>query len=309
MGSKLKLNHPWLVAVWPGMGQVSLIAGFYLLAKLGMEAVIECEGGELFDVDYADVHDGIIHTGRRPRNRFFLSMDPNRKRDIVLFLGEAQPPLGQYSFCRQLIAFARGLGVERVFTFAAMGTGMDPECPPRVFGAATDPESLDELKRLELEPLEDGHIGGLNGVLLGVAGENGLHGTCLLGEMPQYLCQFPFPKASLAVLEAFTTLTGIHIDFTELSEQAEAIEGQLAEVMARLEQEGIVPFATEEETYNPEPVQEERLSSADEQRLDTLFSLAAHDRSRAFELKRELDRLGVFKEYEDRFLDLFKQVR
>ena len=31
------------------------------------------------------------------------------------------------------------------------------------------------------------------------------------------------------------------------------------------------------------------------------------DRSRAFELKQELDRLEVFKEYEDRFLDLFKK--
>jgi hypothetical protein len=35
--------------------------------------------------------------------------------------------------------------------------------------------------------------------------------------------------------------------------------------------------------------------------------LAAKDRSKAFELKQELDRLGVFKEYEDRFLDLFKK--
>ena len=34
--------------------------------------------------------------------------------------GEAQPPLGKYTFCRRLIEFARGLGVERVFTFAAM---------------------------------------------------------------------------------------------------------------------------------------------------------------------------------------------
>jgi uncharacterized protein len=28
--------------------------------------------------------------------------------------------------------------------------------------------------------------------------------------------------------------------------------------------------------------------------------------AKAFELKQELDRLGVFKEYEDRFLDLFR---
>jgi hypothetical protein len=39
-----------------------------------------------------------------------------------------------------------------------------------------------------------------------------------------------------------------------------------------------------------------------------LFERAVKDRSKAFELKQELDRLGVFKDYEDRFLDLFKKA-
>jgi hypothetical protein len=37
-----------------------------------------------------------------------------------------------------------------------------------------------------------------------------------------------------------------------------------------------------------------------------MFALAEKDRSKAFELKKELDRLGIFKKYEDRFLDLFR---
>jgi len=43
------------------------------------------------------------------------------------------------------------------------------------------------------------------------------------------------------------------------------------------------------------------------QRIEGLFEQAGKDRSKAFELKQELDRLGVFKEHEDRFLDLFKK--
>ena len=38
---------------------------------------------------------------------------------------------------------------------------------------------------------------------------------------------------------------------------------------------------------------------------ERLFEQAAHDRSKAYELKRELDRLNQFASYEDRFLDLF----
>ena len=50
------------------------------------------------------------------------------------------------------------------------------------------------------------------------------------------------------------------------------------------------------------------LGDAGRQRINRLFTQAAKDRSKAFELKQELDRLGVFKEYEDRFLDLFKHT-
>jgi proteasome assembly chaperone (PAC2) family protein len=307
MPEKPELNHPWLVAVWPGMGNVALNAGIYLLAKLDMNVIAEFEPGDLFDVDHVEVKDGIIHTGRRPRNRFFMWTDPNQKHDLVVFLGEAQPPIGKYPFCRQLLDYGRELGVERVFTFAAMATQMHPEHRSRVFGAATDEESLAELKRLELELLEDGHIGGLNGVLLGAAAENGLRGACLLGEMPHIFSQLPFPKASLAILEVFTTITGIDLDLTELSEQAKVMEQQVGELLARVEQTYGQQYPAEEEAYGREPPEEERVSSADKQRIEGLFEQAGKDRSKAFELKQELDRLGVFKEYEDRFLDLFKK--
>jgi proteasome assembly chaperone (PAC2) family protein len=301
------LNHPWLVAVWPGMGHVALNAGVYLLAKLGMNLIAEFEAGDLFDVDHVEVKEGIIQVGRRARNRLFVWTDPKKKHDLVVFLGEAQPPIGKYAFCRQLLAHTRQLGVERVFTFAAMATQMHPEHRSRVFGAATDEESLAELKRLELELLEDGHIGGLNGVLLGVAAENGMRGACLLGEMPHIFSQLPFPKASLAILEVFTTITGIDLDLTELSEQAKVMEQELGELLARVEQTYGQQYPAEEEAHGRETPEEERVSSADKQRIEGLFEQAEKDRSKAFELKQELDRLGVFKEYEDRFLDLFKK--
>src|SRR5438876_7137126 len=247
MPEKLKLKNPWLVAVWPGMGNVAVSAGYYLLAKLEMHVIAEFEASELFDVNAVEVKEGMIQTVRRPRNQFFLWTDPNRKHDLVVFLGEAQPPIGKYRFCRRLIDYARELGIERVFTFAAMATQMHPEQRSRVFGAATDRESLQELKRLELETLDDGHIGGLNGVLLGAAADSGLRGACLLGEMPHVFSQLPFPKASLAILEVFTTLTGIELDFAELAEQAAATERQLGELLARMEQAyGQRPDAEEE---------------------------------------------------------------
>lgn len=305
---ELKLNHPWLVAAWPGMGNVALNAVVYLLAKMDMQLAAEFDGTEFFDVQQVEVRKGIIQPGRHAKNRFFLWKDPRQKRDIVVLLGEAQPSTGTYAFCRQLIAYARSLGVERVITFAAMATPMHPQHGSRVFGAATDETGLGELKRLELEILDDGQIGGLNGVLLGAAAECGLAGACLLGEMPHVLTRLPFPKASLAILQAFTTMTGVEVDFTELRNQVEVMDQQLGALLSRVEQAYGGETPGEDEEFRPEPVEEQRLGPAEDRRIESLFEQAATDRSKAFELKQELDRLGVFKEYEDRFLDLFKKT-
>lgn len=305
MAEQTRLNKPWLVACWPGMGHVALSAGYYLMAKLGMELLAEFSPADLFDVEHVEVKQGVIGPVERPRSRLFVWRDPEGRRDIVVFLGEAQPQSGKYAFCHKLIEFARQLGVERVFTFAAMATQMHPEHEARVFAATTDEACLGELRQLEMLLLEDGHISGLNGVLLGAAAEAGLPGVCLLGEMPHIFLQFPFPKASLAVLETFTTIAGIDIDTAELAEQAQAVDQKLGEILARV-QEAMTHEQPVEEDYSPEPPEEPALSAQDEQHIEELFQQAEQDRSKAYELKRELDRLNVFKDYEDRFLDLFK---
>ncbi len=308
MPEEQRLKKPWLVAVWPGMGQVAINAGYYLMSKLDMHLLAEFSPREFFEVEYAEVKGGLIHTGRLPRSRLFAWTNPHGEHDLIVFIGEAQPPRGKYAFCRLLIEYARGLGVEHVFTFAAMGTTMHPEHDARVFGAATTSESLEEIRRLGLEILEDGHIGGLNGVLVGVAAESAIHGACLLGEMPQIFAQLPFPKASLAVLHVFARLTGITVDFEELAEQAQDMDQRLGGLLEQVERAYESQTPTEEEMTRPEPAEdEEKLRPEDRHHLDRLFEQARQDRSKAYELKRELDRLEVYPEYEDRFLDLFKK--
>jgi proteasome assembly chaperone (PAC2) family protein len=316
MADEITLDKPWLVAMWPGMGHVALNAGVYLLAKLGMTGIAEFQAGDLFDVEQVEVKRGLIQPTRRPRNRFFAWKAPPGGRDLVVFLGEAQPPLGKYPLCRQIVDYAKRLGTERVLTFAAMATRMRPEDRCRVFGAATDAEGVQELRQLELEVMNEGNIGGLNGVLLGAAAEAGLRGACFLGEMPHVFAQLPFPKASLAILEVFVPLAGLKLDLSDLEEQAHSTEEQLGELLTRVEQEmghQVTGQEIEEDDDEPltteavePPEEDDQPDDADRERIEALFEQARKNRSKAFELKQFLDRLGVFKDYEDRFLDLFK---
>lgn len=310
----LKLNHPWLVAAWPGIGHVAISAGYYLMAKLGMHLCAEFSARELFDVEAVTVEKGLIQTARLPRSRFFVWKDPAEKRDLVVFIGEAQPPTGRHAFCQRLVEFAHGLGIEKIVTFAAMATEMRPSAPSRVFAAATNAATLEEVWANDVEVLQEGRIGGLNGVLVGTAAEKNIPGVCLLGESPQLFAQLPFPKASLSVLRAFGRISGIQVDLGELESQAETMEKQLEDLLEQVEAQMAAQRQHEQDEGEDEfglwSAKEEdeqpRLTREDERRIGELFDQARQDRSKAYELKRELDRIGVFAEYEDRFLDIFK---
>jgi proteasome assembly chaperone (PAC2) family protein len=312
MADEDRLHDPWLVAGWPGMGSVAITAGYYLMAKLEMHLLAEFAPGEFFEAGHVNVKDGMILRARLPRSRMFLWRDPNRKHDLIVFLGEAQPPSHGVAFCKQLIGHAKTLGVSRVFTFAAMATRMRPEQDAHVFGASIDRNTLDEFRQLDVQMLEEGEIGGLNGVLLGVAAENGMQGGCLLGEIPAVFSQLPFPKASLAVLEFFTLMFGISIDLAELREQAQQVAGRLAEFLRQVEKTLSDAEGAAEQEIKPHPdeLEEEvpHLDAQHQQKIERMFEEARADRSKAYLLKRELDRLKVFHDYEDRFLDLFKKA-
>lgn len=299
-------NRPWLVAVWPGMGQVAVSAGYYLMSKLGMRALAEVAARELFDVELIEVKEGLIRPGRLPRNQFFIGKDPTGQRDIIVFIGESQPPLGKYSFCQKILDFSRKSEVERVFTFAAMVTNMHPQREPRVFAAATNPEMLKSLDGHGLKFLEEGQINGLNGILLGAAVEAEMDGICLLGEMPHLFGGHPFPAAPLAILRKFSELGGFQLDLSELEAEVESMNERLGELLANAEQNLRNGGAEEEpEEFGAEAI-ERKLTTKQEREIEELFGQARADKAKAYELKQLLDRLNAFGDYEDRFLDLFK---
>jgi proteasome assembly chaperone (PAC2) family protein len=302
-----KLRDPTLLAVWPGMGGVAITAGYYLMAKLGMHLLMEFPATDYFDLEQIEVKDGLILSGKLPRSRLFLWKDPHGRHDFIVFIGEAQPPARGGAFCTRLIDYAKEMGVQRVFTFAAMATPMRPEHRSRIFGAAIDQASLDILRKHEVQILESGNINGLNGVLLAMAACSGMSGGCLLGGIPHVFAQIPFPKASLAVLEVFTEILGIKLDFGELRSQAAKVEHTLSDFLKRMEHSLNEPQEPHEEAELAEEAPKPGPGLRERRQIEELFTQASQDRSRAYTLKQALDRLGVFAEYEDRFLDLFKE--
>jgi proteasome assembly chaperone (PAC2) family protein len=303
----------WLVAAWPGMGAVGVVAVQFLARVLDAQPEAELPADRWFEAHGVTVKEGVLSAAPRPRTRLLRWRNPRPEgADLLLLVGEAQPPADGWGYCEFLWERLAPLGISRVITFAAMASPSDPGRPARVFAAATSPSLIRELDGETVEPLEDGEIGGLNGVLLGVAAAHGVAGLCLLGEFPLIAQAFPNPKASAAVLRVFSRVSRIPLDLAVLDAEGERMERTLIEwiekVRASQAERSGEPDEEGTEPALAEPKVEPRLRPEDAQRIERLFAEAALDRSKALTLKAELDRLGAFHDYEDRFLDLFKRA-
>ncbi len=307
------MKRTWLVAAWPGMGNVAVLAAGYMIQKLGMTPAGGLPPRGHFDVKAVEVRDGVIQTPRLARNLVYR-WTGHPEVDLIVFVGEAQPDTGLFAFAHELLDWAQAAGVSRVVTFASMATQLHPSKSPTVFGVVTEAEMSEELGRIEARPLEEGQIAGLNGVLLGACAQRKIPGICLLGEIPFFAAGVPNPAAARVVLQSFSALTGVQIDVSELEEHARAIERALLEMLGRLQAEGRLPEGFGEEPTEAAPeVEEEKpedrtLDYATREQIEKLFEQARADRAKAFELKRFLDAHGVFRQYENRFLDLFKRA-
>jgi proteasome assembly chaperone (PAC2) family protein len=308
------------------MGSVALGAGSYLVNKLGAQLAHELPARDLFDIQQIDVKDGLASIGRLPRSMFFQWRNPRGERDLLIFIGEAQLSPGGYALCHKLLDYAEQRGVKRIVTFAAMATQLHPTGEPRVFGAATEKRLVEEMKQHRVEILEEGQISGLNGVLLAAGAERGLPGLCLLGELPFFAVGVPNPRASQAALEVFAEMVGIELDLAEIAAQAKTVETALLQLLEKMKEAAAEQSETGEEGFSvreftspeeealeePKPGEEKktppRLDLATRNRIESLFREAQQDRGQALRLKAELDRLGVFELYENRFLDLFKKA-
>lgn len=318
------LKDPLLVGAWPGMGGVAVAAASYLVETLEARPVATIDGADHFDIDKVRLEDGVVVPPRLPITRLYAWKNPGAGRDLIIVVGEAQPGARSYDYCRRVLRAARELGARRVVTFASMVVPIHPSQPSQVHLVGTSKSVVEEALRASpgARSLGDGEIAGLNGTFLAAAAEQGLEGVGMLADVPPMAVGVPYLKASQAVLEAFIRSAGIELDLEPMARQASMVEQGLVEVLDRIQAlqgktsdivgvpgEGEEELETLEahEPAEPAPPEKPRLPPEAVARIEALFLEAAEDRSKATELKAELDRHGVFKEFEDRFLNLFSK--
>lgn len=305
---KPDLKNPFLIAAWPGMGNVAITAVNYLKDKLGAKLLGEMPSLDYFASTGAVVANQIIRQPEKPINQFFFHRT-SASNDILFFVGNIQPiPHLEYGFARDILKTARLFGVSTVITTGAAPSDMGFQDTPRVFAVPNRQEMVKKLMEYKVHFMSEGNIAGLNGLLISAAAEEGVKGMCILGEIPFFTAQIEYPRASIRVLEVLTRIIGVSIDMVDLEiyvTQKEKEFEPIANLLAKNQQEKEAP---EQEKFVPEP--EKEVPRVVRLKIEQLFQQAEIDGNykTKMRLKEELDKWGLFEEFQDRFLDLFRKV-
>ncbi len=295
------LIDPIMIAGWPGMGSVALSVVDYLQRKLDAVKFAEIEVDPLDVIDSVVVEDGVAAFAPTPKNTFYYSKNP----DLIIFKGEAQLPGHEgILLLEKVLELALKFKVHRIYTGAAFPLPISHKDSPQVYLAVNRRALKEEFARIGLLSMESGHISGLNGLLLGFAEKKDVEAICLLATMPQYAISLPNPKASLAIIEVLQKMLRFKLDIAELNEYIKDMDEKMAIIEEKVKD--VMAIEVKEHEHRPSS-SKKTVPPYVMERIEKLFIEAVSDKAKAILLKSELDRWDLYKLYEDRFLDLFKE--
>ena len=220
-----------LICGVPGIAYIGKISIDYLVQQLKAELV-----GEVYSKYFPPYviikEDGLVEL---LRNELQLFIDESG-RTIVFLTGNAQAysPEGQYEIGEAILEWAINKRVKRVYSVAAYITDRPFEAP-NVYSTTTTLALLEEAKVHGAQFLDDGIIGGENGLIMGLAKKRNVEGVCLLAETHGY--QTPTgefiidPRAAKAALKVMTSMLNLKIDMDPMEKQVVEMDEAIAKLV------------------------------------------------------------------------------
>jgi len=226
---KPKLKNPVMVVGFPGVGFVGKLAVDHLIDELQPIKFTELYS-QYFPPEVMVNEDGTI---RFPKNEFYYWKNKKGKNDVILVTGDFQGITGdsQYKISKKIVEIARELQVTRVYTLGGLGTGQIPD-KPKIYGAATQIEIVEELKKKEVAFRDSGGIFGAAGLVVGFCKVANIQGVCLMGETHGQILD---ARAAESLLLLLTNLIGIEVDMKRLDEKVKQTEAEMKDILDMIE--------------------------------------------------------------------------
>jgi proteasome assembly chaperone (PAC2) family protein len=302
-------TRPTMLASWPGMGNVGIISTDYLRSKLKCKVLAEIDMSQYFIPDSIVVEDGLAELPELPRSIIYYCKNP----DLLIFESNAQVAgKDGIAIVKSLVRLASEYDTKRIFTAAAFAQNLSHNSPAQILGAFNSAEMIDEFKNISVDPMPNGYIAGLNGIMLGIAANYDIEAGCFLGTIPSFAANLSYPKASLAIIELLQKIFDLEVDTDELKESIKLVDSQFSEIEEKIKE--YYPDALEDDDDEEEWETIAEIEDVDDDevpryimdKIETLFEEVKGDHGKAPTLKKELDRWKLYELYEHRFLAIFK---
>jgi len=225
---EIKAQNVIFIEGLPGIGLIGKLAAEHLIQELGAEKF-----AEIYSPHFP--HQALIKedaTVRLMKNKLYHAKFNDM--DFIILVGDTQPSpsnsLGHYEIVSKILEYLKVYDIFMMFTLGGFSTGGEVVEHPRVLGAVSHAELVEEYKDVNITFRDDSGaaIVGASGLLLAMGRESGIRGMCLLGESPGYM--YIDAKAAKSVLEVLSKILKLEIDMTALEERAEETESLIDKI-------------------------------------------------------------------------------
>lgn len=313
--SEPRLREPLLIAGGPGTANVGLRVVNYLREKLAAELFAEIEPGDFFAPPYSfTFQEGLIEltpvefAEPLPQNRFYWK--PGRDRDLVFFLGNAQPLPGKVpELAGYVVDIAQSFNITRLVTPGAFITDIYHLNEPTVYGVATTRNLLEYLDSYHIAPSPSMHIAyNLIAWLLGAAKKMSIDALGLISEIPFYNAEGDNIRACRALVRVLSQMLNLkQVDLTDLdyllAEEEVRIERTLEELKESTDERAaeFLQYIKQLKSQREGEVQKRGVQFPTQEKLpeslqhiEELYIQARRDKSKVPVLKAEVGRLESF---------------
>ncbi len=319
--SKIKLKSPILICAYPSIGMVGRYVVNYLISELSPSIYAEIDMQNYITAHNVIVENGIIYSPYIKEYIYYLHYKEN---DFLFFFSDFEPSLTNLNrYNSYFINFISQINVSLIITFSGIPSNILHTDKPSTFIAKTENAKLIfDFDNKDIKELKFGTIEGLNGIILKEAKENGIDGYCIISEVPFYTIDMYNPQCAKLILELLADTFEFNINYNKVDIDIKAMDEHLKTTFSNINKQSQKLFAQfQKKSTKHFNISEAELSGitfeelkkqikftlpeSAKNKINELFKLAKENIEYAKKLKEELDRWGVYKEYEDKFLSLF----
>lgn len=235
---KARYKNAVLFTGLPGIGLVGKICVDYMLRQFKAEKVAEIQAD--FFPPSVQTENGLVELIKDEIYHYRF-----KGKDYLFLSGPVQPALDSkfgstvehFEFSGALISALKDRGLAEICTLAGINVGeRRMHFEPRVVVASTSKKKLEEWKSLgAISDKPIGLISGVAGLLLGLGKEEGIEGSCLMGETNARLV-YGDPGAAKKVLELLMQRYGFKIDMARMEHEAKEIEKAFANLTKQFDE-------------------------------------------------------------------------